>query len=257
MQEQSEDVHMGMDSTTDEQVVLEDWATFTDDDHETWRMLLANRQPTLEAQAHPMFLEGLETLGMDKGKGVPDMAELNSKLSAATGWEAVPVPGLIASKLFFEMMADKKFPVGNFIRDRGDLGYTPAPDIFHDAYGHMPFLVHQGYADFVEELGKYGALSETQEVLARFERIYWFTIEFGIVKSNNDNSRIYGGGLLSSNDESAHALTDAVIKKPYDLHAMAAQSYHNNEMQSLLFVVDDVDRVYESAKEIKNVAEGA
>ncbi|MCK6440602.1 MAG: phenylalanine 4-monooxygenase [Planctomycetes bacterium] len=256
MMTQSDDVHMSMGgSSSDEQVVLETWKAFTDDDHETWQLLINNRRPALHSQAHALFLDGLEILGLDRDGGVPDMKQLNRVLHARTGWETVPVPGLIASKLFFDLMAERKFPVGNFIRDRSDLGYTPAPDIFHDAFGHLPFLVNKGYANFVEELGRAGGASRTDEELARFERIYWFTIEFGLVQTKN-GMRIYGGGLLSSHDESAHALKDgAVEKRPYDLHAMATQAYHNNEMQSLLFVVDDVERVFRSAKDIKTVAE--
>lgn len=218
---------------------------FTEAEHETWRQLFSRLADCRERLAHPMFVRGLEALGID-GTKIPSLPAVNERLSALTGWRGVPVTGLEDAKSFFQLLARREFPIGAFIRDARDLSYTPAPDVFHDMYGHLPLFADPFYADFNHRIGLAAEphLDDAQQ-LRRFERYYWFGLEFPLVETALGR-RIFGGGILSSFGESAYALSHEPEVLPFDLRAIRDQEYRIDVMQPRLFVLDNPDTLYGS-----------
>lgn len=216
---------------------------FSPDEDDVWRMLHARLARCRVSQAHPLFVAGLERLGID-GHRTPELGAVNTRLSALTGWRGVPVVGLEDGRSFFAMLARREFPVGNFIRDAADLGYTPAPDIFHDLYGHMPFLADPDYADFCYRFGQSAStLADSPSKLLEYERLFWFGVEFPVIATPSGR-RIFGGGILSSSGESDYALSDAPEVLPFDLERIRSQPYRIDIMQTRLFELDRPETLY-------------
>lgn len=220
-----------------------DMKRFSADEEGVWTMLFARLDGCRAMQAHPLFVQGLERLEIS-GDHTPDLDAVNTRLMALTGWRGVPVTGLEDGRSFFQLLARREFPVGNFIRDAGDLSYTPAPDIFHDLYGHMPFLADPDYADFCWRFGvSASALADTPEKLLEYERLFWFGVEFPLVETPAGR-RIFGGGILSSSGESDYALSEVPEVLPFDLEIIRNQWYRIDIMQARLFVLDRVETLY-------------
>lgn len=224
---------------------------FTAEDDQTWRMLFSRLDDIRPRVAHPLFVEGLAKLGMTNEK-IPSLKEVNSRLKALTGWQAVPVEGLESGESFYPALARREFPVGNFIRDRQDLGYTPAPDIFHDLYGHVPFFVDQNYAEFCQQYGElYLRHIAFPERRLQLERFFWFTIEFGLIDLKGLGRRIFGGGILSSLSECQHSLSAEVTVTPFTIAEICAQDYRIDIMQPKLFVLQSEDQLYQSLSDLE------
>lgn len=221
---------------------------FTPAEHDTWRMLFARLERCRHELAHPLFARGLDLLGIS-GERIPDLAAVNERLFALTGWRGVPVTGLEDATSFFQLLARREFPIGNFIRDARDLSYTPAPDVFHDLYGHLPLFTDPAYADFNQRIGELAVRHVHDPIrLRRFERFYWFSLEFPLIETAAGR-RIFGGGILSSFGESAYSLTpapDGPDVRPFDVRAIHDQEYRIDVMQPLLFVLDRPETLYAS-----------
>jgi phenylalanine-4-hydroxylase len=218
---------------------------FTEQEHETWRQLFSRLSDCRERLAHPMFVAGLDALGID-GRRIPGLAEVNERLHARTGWRGVPVTGLEDAKSFFQLLARREFPIGAFIRDARDLSYTPAPDVFHDMYGHLPLFADQAYADFNHRIGLAAERHLDDPLqLRRFERYYWFGLEFPLVETDRGR-RIFGGGILSSFGESAYALSPEPEVLAFDLETIRDHEYRIDIMQPRLFVLDTPETLYRS-----------
>ena len=218
---------------------------FTESEHETWRQLFARLAHCREHLAHPMFVEGLATLGIG-GEGIPSLDAVNARLFAKTGWRGVLVTGLEDAKSFFRLLARREFPIGGFIRDARDLSYTPAPDVFHDLYGHLPLFADAAYADFNQRIGLAAApYLDDPTALRRFERYYWFGLEFPLIETARGR-RIFGGGILSSFGESAYASSAEPEVLPFDVGAIRDQEYRIDVMQPRLFVLDRPETLYDS-----------
>lgn len=170
---------------------------FTPSEHATWSKLYGGLERCRANQAHPLFAKGISELGLS-GAGIPNLADVNRRLQELTGWQGVPVEGLEDNASFFAGLAQRKFPIGNFIRDARDVNYTPAPDIFHDLYGHLPLLADPAYADFHFRFGC-AALryADQPAILEQFGRLFWFGVEFPLIRYRGE-VRIFGGGILSS-----------------------------------------------------------
>lgn len=227
---------------------------FGEDEHETWRRLYERLEHCRRSQAHPMFADGLARLGID-GRGIPDLDAVNARLDALTGWRGVPVSGLEDGRSFFALLAERRFPIGAFIRDARDLSYTPAPDIFHDMYGHLPLFADRDYADFCHRFGVVASRHAGDPVkLRRFERLFWFGVEFPLVevaRAEGDGSelrdrelRILGGGILSSFGESGFSLSGEPEVRSFDLVEIRDREYRIDEMQRVLFVVPRPEALY-------------
>jgi phenylalanine-4-hydroxylase len=217
--------------------------SFTPEEHETWRRLYDRLTACRATQAHPLFVQGLQALGIG-GDAIASLDAVNQRLGRRTGFRGVAVKGLEGPREFFAGLARREFPVGDFIRDAKDLSYTPAPDVFHDLYGHLPLLADAAYADFCQRFGVLAsAAADDPERLREFERLFWFGVEFPLVETAAGR-RIFGGGILSSAGESSYALSEAPEVLPFDVEAIRRQEFRIDVMQARLFVLREPAQLY-------------
>jgi phenylalanine-4-hydroxylase len=227
---------------------------FSSDDHKTWNILFTKQNELRDNQIIPEFTKGLQLLGITKSE-IPDLNLVNQKLRSLTGWVGEYVDGFIEAPHFFKMLSERKFPVGNFIRDPKDLSYTPAPDVFHDLYGHLPFHTIPDYADFCAAFGEY-ALTQLNaaEKIEELQRFFWFTIEFALVKTINGH-RIFGAGITSSFSECAHALSEKPQIFPFDLEKICHQKFQIDLIQDKLFILESPHQLYSCLAHLKKYQE--
>jgi phenylalanine-4-hydroxylase len=227
----------GADWTIDQ-----DWDSYTPEDHGTWDILYARQTEMLPGRASKAFLKGLETLHLSRG-GIPNFAELNQRLMAATGWQVVAVPGLVPDDVFFEHMANRRFVAGNFIRRRDQLDYLQEPDIFHDVFGHVPMLADPVFADYMAAYGRGGLRALQFGALKNLARLYWYTVEFGLIEEDGA-LRIYGSGIASSKGESIFALDDPSPNRiAFDLERVMRTEYRIDDYQQNYFVIPSFDEL--------------
>lgn len=221
-------------------------------DQDTWRVLYSNLTENRKSMAHPIFTEGLKLLGID-GESIPNLTEVNRRLQRLTGWRGVPVTGLEMGESFYPALARREFPIGNFIREYDSLGYTPAPDIFHDLYGHIPFFGNFEYAAFCEAYGRMALkYLHRPESLLRLERFFWFTVEFALCETPFGR-RIFGAGILSSRDESVYALGAKPQVLPFDPVVICRQDYRIDQIQPVLFELKSPSQLYSSLREVERL----
>ena len=216
---------------------------FDQRDHRVWSLLFEGLEDSRSYQAHPLFLSGLNKLGFC-GERIPKLHEINAELRELTGWEGVPVKGLVDNKGFFQLLAEKKFPIGNFIRGAEVLSYTPEPDIFHDLYGHLPFFADFEYANFCFQFGKVATKYLLHDnYIEQFARLFWYGVEFPLIKCKGEN-RIFGGGILSSAAECDYCLSDEPELVDFDVEHIRRQPYYIDDMQTKLFVLANPAKLY-------------
>jgi len=222
-------------------LVLQDWAHFTVEEHGVWDTLFARQVPYLGSRIVTPFLEGIPKLGLDE-PGIPDLERLNARLEPLTGWRCVSVPGLVPDAAFFAMLAERRFPIGNFIRGANSLDYLEEPDCFHDIFGHVPLLAHEPVARLMQAIGRLGVEAVDCGMGETISRLYWHTVEFGLVREGTE-VKILGAGLASSFGE-AHFAIEADVPRPrFALRDAAATGYRSNAFQPLYFVSDSLERV--------------
>jgi phenylalanine-4-hydroxylase len=215
---------------------------YSAEDHETWRLLYARQRELLPGRAADEYLAGLERMQFPEDT-IPSLRAASAVLNETTGWTVARVPGLLHEEDFFAHLARRVFPSTDYIRPRSEMDYTAAPDLFHDVFGHMPMITHPAFAAFYQRLGA-AALAARGDDRRRLERFYWFTVEFGLIRTPH-GLRIYGNGILSSFAEARHSLTDAVAKLPFDADRIVEQDYDVWHLQPLLFVIDSFDQLVE------------
>jgi phenylalanine-4-hydroxylase len=216
---------------------------FTAEENETWKILINRQMDVIQNRACDGFIEGLKKLDLPRDR-VPQCTEVSEVLQASTGWSVVPVAALIPLKTFFELLANRKFPAASFIRIREELDYLQEPDIFHELFGHCPMLTNQAYADFVQWYGE-SALKTTKEVQSILGRLFWFTIEFGLLQSPQ-GLRVYGGGILSSYAETLYALEDNTPERlPFDLIQILNTQYRYDIIQDRYFIINDLSALFQ------------
>lgn len=219
--------------------IAQNWGAFSADDHAMWDHLFARQSEMLPGRAADAFLRGLDVLKLSK-PGIPDYSELNARLISATGWQVVAVPGLVPDAIFFDHLANRRFPAGNFIRRPDQIDYLQEPDVFHDVFGHVPMLADPVFADYMVAYGKGGLRSLGYNALDHLARLYWYTVEFGLLKQA-DGLRIYGAGILSSYGESIFALDDDSPNRiGFDLMRVMRSKYRIDDYQQNYFVIDDL-----------------
>ncbi len=234
--------------TAGDWTVPQDWAAYTPAEHALWDRLFARQTAMLPGRAAPEFLAGLDMLRMSR-PGIPDFAELSGRLTAATGWQVVAVPGLVPDEVFFDHLANRRFVAGRFIRTPDQLDYLEEPDVFHDVFGHVPLLADPVFADFMQAYGEGGRRALGLGGLQRLARLYWYTVEFGLIRSAA-GLRIYGAGIVSSYGESRFALDDPSPNRlGYDLARLMRTPYRIDDYQQSYFVIDSFDQLLRSAIE--------
>jgi phenylalanine-4-hydroxylase len=222
--------------------VPQDWAHYTPEEHTTWDTLFARQAKLLPGRASEAYLRGLDVLKLSK-PGIPDFGELSDRLMKLTGWQVVAVPGLVPDDVFFDHMANRRFVAGNFIRRPDQLDYLQEPDVFHDVFGHVPLLADPVFADYLEAYGKGGQRAMGMDALKYLGRLYWYTVEFGLI-AEPEGLRIYGSGIVSSYSESQFALEDPSPNRiGFDLARVMRTEYRIDDFQQNYFVIPSFDEL--------------
>ena len=222
--------------------IPQNWSDYTPEEHATWDRLFERQSKLLPGRASKAFLRGLDVLRLSK-PGIPDFEELSERLMKATGWQVVAVPGLVPDAVFYEHLANRRFVAGNFIRRPDQLDYLQEPDVFHDVFGHVPMLADPRFADYVVAWGEGGLRSMQFDAIHRLARLYWYTVEFGLVEEDGD-LRIYGAGIVSSKGESIFALDDPSPNRlRFDLARVMRTEYRIDDYQQNYFVIPSFDEL--------------
>ncbi|MCW5776325.1 MAG: phenylalanine 4-monooxygenase [Phycisphaeraceae bacterium] len=227
------------------------WDRYTPEDHGVWATLVKRRLETLESQASDVFLEGMRLLGFDR-EFVPRISEVNAKLRALTGWQSRPVPGYLPAKAFFACLSRREFPTTVTIRPRELLDYLPEPDIFHDVFGHVPLHADPVFADFLQTYGRAALHCEDPHHVERLARLFWFTVEFGLIREGG-RVKLYGSGLISSVGESPHALhSPDVDRRPFNLDRVCDTPFEIDHYQPILYVLESFEQLRDAMHEYAN-----
>ena len=214
------------------------WADYSTAEHAIWNRLFARQLTQLQDRAVPSFLAGVEALHMGP-TGIPRFEELNEELNRLTGWSVVAVPGLVLEEVFFHHLAHRQFVAGRFIRTAAQLDYLEEPDVFHDVFGHVPLLADPTYARYMQAYGEAGSrLLEGSAALTQLARLYWYTVEFGLIR-DGERLRLFGAGIVSSNGESEYALdSPEPLRIGFDLKRTMLTDYRIDSFQKNYFVID-------------------
>ncbi|MEG3163081.1 phenylalanine 4-monooxygenase [Sphingomonas sp. PB2P19] len=222
--------------------IAQDWSHYTAEEHATWDTLFARQAKLLPGRASNAWLRGLDVLKLSK-PGIPDFEELSERLMKLTGWQVVAVPGLVPDDVFFDHMANRRFVAGNFIRRPDQLDYLQEPDVFHDVFGHVPMLADPVFADYLEAYGRGGQRALGLDALKYLGRLYWYTVEFGLI-AEPEGMRIYGSGIVSSFAESRFALDDPSPNRiALDLARVMRTDYRIDDFQQNYFVIPSFDEL--------------
>lgn len=230
----------------DDYSIDQGWNDYSADDHSVWNFLYNRQMQLLKGRACDEYLSGITELGLE-AEQIPVFDDVNERLMKKTGWQIVAVPGLIPSKPFFDLLANRKFPCGNFMRDKDQLDYLEEPDIFHDVFGHVPPLTNPAYAEYMHEYGKAGERAMRHKTVKNLARLNWFTIEFGLIMKE-DGPKIYGAGIASSFGEAQYALDDPSPHYiQFDLERTMRTGYFIDDFQPAYFVIDSFEALFEEA----------
>jgi phenylalanine-4-hydroxylase len=230
-------------------VVEQPWSSYTSTDHEVWAALFERQQAILVDRASDEFLRTQRTMGMTADR-IPKFDELNRMLRAATGWELIGVQGLLPELDFFEHLANRRFPVTWWIRKPEQMDYLAEPDLFHDLFGHVPLLMNPVFADYMQAYGAGGVKAHAlgPEALVNLTRLYWYTVEFGLIREAG-GLRIYGAGILSSKGESIHCLESAAPNRiGFDLERIMRTRYRIDSYQKTYFVIDSYQQLMDATR---------
>jgi phenylalanine-4-hydroxylase len=233
--------------TVEDCIIGQDWEKYSAEDHSIWGMLFDRQQQTLKGHVCLEYLDGLDALGIGS-EGVPNFDRMNARLRRITGWEVVAVPGLIPSQPFFQMLANRQFPAGTFIRSQEQLDYLEEPDIFHDVFGHVPLLTNPAYADYMNEYGRIGLDAVRNKGVKFLARLNWYTIEFGLIRKP-EGIQIYGAGIVSSFGEAKYVVEDpSAHQLGFNLDRVLRTGYYIDDFQATYFVIDQFEDLFELLK---------
>lgn len=223
------------------------WSDYTADEHKVWTTLFRRQTELLPGRACDTFIEGMKALPLSEHQ-IPDFRLINKTLLTLTGWQVVAVPGLVPDEVFFTHLSNRRFPAGQFIRRASQLDYLEEPDIFHDVFGHLPMLLNPIMADFIQAYGLGGLRAQKLGVLKPLARVYWYTVEFGLVQQS-EGLRIYGAGIASSFSESRFCLEDVSPNYlRFDLERVMRTEYRIDDFQESYFVLPDINSLLELSR---------
>ncbi|GAB3540684.1 phenylalanine 4-monooxygenase [Noviherbaspirillum agri] len=225
-------------------VVRQDWAAYTPEQHALWCRLYQRQAKLLQGRACDVFIDSLGKMGAEDG--IPLLERTSDALHKATGWELVAVPGLVPDLTFFEHLANRHFPVTVWLRDPQEFDYIVEPDIFHDFFGHVPLLFNPVFADYLQQYGKGGLKALKLDALKYLARLYWYTVEFGLIRTK-DGLRVYGAGILSSGGEIEYCLTSPHPRRvALDIERTMRTLYKIDSYQETYFVIDDFQELFDA-----------
>jgi phenylalanine-4-hydroxylase len=235
--------HAAADWTIDQ-----NWSAYTSQEHQRWTRLHERQMQILPGRACDAFMDGLSVLDLH-GEGIPEFRALNEQLLPISGWTIVAVPGLIPDNVFFDHLANRRFPAGNFIRSDAEFDYIEAPDVFHDIFGHVPMLTNQVFADYMQAYGQGGLRAMSLNNLDALARLYWYTVEFGLIASTK-GPRIYGAGILSSPAESCFCLeSPSPNRLGFDLLRIMQTRYRIDDFQETYFEISDFKDLFRATSQ--------
>lgn len=230
---------------TDDYVIDQNFSAYTDADHAIWHDLFMRQSHLLPDRACTEFMAGLDGLGVVADK-IPDFDVLSAVLTRATGWQIVAVPGLVPDDVFFKHLSEKRFPATNWIRQRDQMDYLQEPDVFHDVFGHVPLLMNPVFADYLQAYGRGGLKALRLNALPLLARLYWYTVEFGLIKTE-DGLRIYGSGIVSSFSETRYCLeNNTPLRLGFDLERIMRTRYRIDDFQETYFVINNFDQLFDA-----------
>lgn len=230
-------------------VVEQPWDGYSHTDHEVWDTLFQRQRELLPKRACAEFLDGVQRFGLGNG-GIPKFDDITRLLRRTTGWELVAVEGLLPDEVFFDHLAHRRFPVSWWIRKPDQLDYLSEPDLFHDLFGHVPLLLNPVFADYMQAYGQGGmkAFAIGPEALMNLTRLYWYTVEFGLINTDA-GMRIYGAGIVSSKGESIYSLDSAAPNRiGFDLSRVMSTRYKIDTFQQTYFVIDNFEQLFEATR---------
>ncbi|GAA4856962.1 phenylalanine 4-monooxygenase [Luteimonas vadosa] len=230
-------------------IVEQPWDDYSDDDHATWTTLYARQREILHGRASDAFLQAQDAMGMTPDR-IPKFSDLNEVLEAATGWTLMGVEGLLPELDFFDHLANRRFPVTWWIRRPDQIDYIEEPDLFHDLFGHVPLLMNPVFGDYMQAYGQGGVKAHGigADALQNLTRLYWYTVEFGLIREHGA-LRIYGSGIVSSKGESIHCLdSDAPNRIGFDLERIMRTRYRIDTYQKTYFVIDSFEQLIEATR---------
>lgn len=223
--------------------VDQDYTQYTPEDQDIWRTLFTRQLPLIERYAAPEVLHGVRTLGVS-AECIPNLAATNERLQSLTGWRIVAVPGLIPEQQFYAHLAARQFPVSVWIRDRGELDYLQEPDLFHDFFGHVPLLTNPVFARFMQAYGAAGPKADSHHAIQMLARLYWYTVEFGLIQTPK-GLRVYGAGILSSQGETVYSIDSPVPNRiAFDLVRVMRTHYLIDDYQQTYFVLESFEQLF-------------
>jgi phenylalanine-4-hydroxylase len=218
---------------------------YSNQDHSNWSYLFKRQMDLLTKHASREFFDGVRILGMNENQ-LPSLRDLSRNMEAATGWKIARIPGLLHEAEFLGLVSERVFPSTDYIRGVDELDYTPAPDCFHDMFGHMPLLTEPDFADYYQMFGQ-ASLNAKGEQRTMLERLHWFTVEFGLVRRDGNNG-IFGAGILSSKDEVGHAIDGGAELVEFSMDRVTSQDYDVWHLQPVLFVLDSFEQLVSEFK---------
>jgi len=217
-------------------------SAYTTEDHRVWEVLFGRRMRHLSQVACSAYLDGIEAVGLEPAR-IPDLDAVNARLAPLTAWRAVAVSGFLHPQLFFSCLAERRFPTTVTIRPMSQLDYLPEPDIFHDVFGHVPMHAAPVFADFLQRFGALAARARTNEEREALGRLFWYTVEFGLLRQDRE-IKVYGSGLISSHADCVNALGPTCERRPFSLEAVCAQPVDPHHIQPVLFVIESLDELF-------------
>ena len=253
LQQLKEHVKHGLAAGTDQPPERPDWTidqgwhNYTPQEHAVWKTLFERQSKLLPGRACDEFVRGMQDLPIGPDQ-IPNFEQLSETLSQRTGWQIVAVPGLVPDDVFFEHLAHRRFPAGHFIRKPHELDYLEEPDVFHDVFGHVPMLMNPAIADYIQAYGEGGLRAKRLGVLEKLARVYWYTVEFGLVKQPG-GLRVYGAGIASSATETVFSVEDdSPNRVAFDLERVMRTNYRIDDFQESYFVLDNLNDLLELAR---------
>ena len=222
---------------------------YTAEQHAVWAELVRRRKPQIEAHACQAYLEGYKIIGLEDDR-LPNLAGISARLKPRTGWSTTPVSGFLPSDAFFEMLDARTFPTTTWLRSRESLGYTPEPDIFHDVFGHVPMHAHPVFADFLQHYGNVCSKIKDKETLERLGRLFWYTVEFGLIREGG-RVKVYGSGVISSDNECTNVIEGGCEVREFDLDEVLGTPVRVDQIHHRLFAIESFDEIYEAMHEVE------
>ena len=226
------------------------YSNYTPEDFMVWEILFSRQMTSLSQHASRDYLQAVDTIGFRKDE-IPEFSELNKKLGSLTGWKIITVPGICPPAEFFRLLSEKTFTCTCWLRTMEELDYLEEPDMFHDVFGHVPLLTNPAYCEFFEALGTIAMENiDNQEAIDMLERLYWFTIEFGLMRQEGE-LKIYGSGIISSTGETKHAMSDLSQKHAFETSVVMDHTFRTDVMQDEYYVIDNFQQLVEALPSVR------